>query len=335
MPMKLTQEASSTILGQCQVGSHGGELTRPLNVVTIQNLPAEVLLEIFDSYRQHFKHSPGYEKDWNRKGGWFMLAHVCHQWRHIVLVSSSRLDLRLFLTVDTPMKAVLKRLPPLPIVVHYNNGARTAKDMDRMITAIQCRDRVRGITFQGKGARLAKFFRVMKGFLPRLESLKLSHEAGLPLVLPTTFLRGSAPNLRLLKLKPVSLSSLSQLLSSATGLIDLSLELKTNSGPLPTTSLLVYLQGMPSLRRLQLYFPSYFRSINDLGPSTKTDNIVALSNLTSFHYSGRGVFFEALIAGLATPSLQECHAVITDYTPALASHLSRFINDVEKPIFAV
>lgn len=63
--------------------------------------------------------------------------------------------------------------------------------------------------------------------------------------------------------------------------------------------------------------------------------IAALSNLTSFHYFGGGVFFEALIAGLATPTLQNSLVVITDYTPTLASHLSRFINDVEQSHFAV
>ena len=156
------------------------------------------------------------------------------------------------------MKAVLKRLQQLPVVVHYNHDARTPKDMDRMITAIGCRDRVGGITFQGKGARLAKFFRVMKGFLPKLESLELKHEYDHALVLPPTFLRGSAPNLRILQLVSVLLGSFSRLLSSVTGLIDLSLNLKTDFDLSTTTSLLTYLQGMPSLRRLQLHFQ--FRS---------------------------------------------------------------------------
>jgi hypothetical protein len=89
----------------------------------IDNLSPEVLLEIFDFYQQHFKHFPNYKKHWNRKHGWFKLAHVCPKWCHIVLLSTSWLDVKLFLTVDNPMKAVLKRLSQLPIVIHYNKGA--------------------------------------------------------------------------------------------------------------------------------------------------------------------------------------------------------------------
>jgi hypothetical protein len=51
--------------------------------VTIYNLPSEVLLEIFDQYRQSFVDQP--ERVWNNKNGWFKLAHVCHNWRCLVL----------------------------------------------------------------------------------------------------------------------------------------------------------------------------------------------------------------------------------------------------------
>src|SRR5947208_15219502 len=75
---------------------------------TIDKLPEEVLLEIFDTYRQVIKHVysydhlklraerrhqyesllvPIYERHWNRKHGWFKLIHVCQKWRHIVFAS--------------------------------------------------------------------------------------------------------------------------------------------------------------------------------------------------------------------------------------------------------
>jgi hypothetical protein len=68
--------------------------------------------------------------------------------------------------------------------------------------------------------------------------------------LPTTMLMGSAPSLRCLNLDKVFLSPLSQLLSSTTGLVDLSLRIDTII--CPSASLLAYLQGMPCLCRLRL-----------------------------------------------------------------------------------
>src|SRR5258708_14705304 len=54
-------------------------------------LPEDVLLEIFDVYRQLYELQSGYEKLWNSR--WFRLAHVCQSWRRVVLFSSSRLRL--------------------------------------------------------------------------------------------------------------------------------------------------------------------------------------------------------------------------------------------------
>ncbi|KAH8982794.1 hypothetical protein EDB92DRAFT_1819714 [Lactarius akahatsu] len=38
-------------------------------------LPEDVLLEIFDAYRQLHEHQPDYEKVWNSRDGWFKLVH--------------------------------------------------------------------------------------------------------------------------------------------------------------------------------------------------------------------------------------------------------------------
>ncbi|KAH9173327.1 hypothetical protein EDB89DRAFT_2068785 [Lactarius sanguifluus] len=70
------------------------------NRVTIDNdkHPEDVLLEIFDAYRQLHKLQPNYGKLWNSKDGWFKLAHVCLHWRRAVLLSPSRLHLHLLFT---------------------------------------------------------------------------------------------------------------------------------------------------------------------------------------------------------------------------------------------
>ncbi|KAH9994200.1 hypothetical protein BJV77DRAFT_995298 [Russula vinacea] len=45
--------------------------------LTINHIPDELLLEIFDSYRQAIDH---YDQEWSREYVWFNLAHVCRKW---------------------------------------------------------------------------------------------------------------------------------------------------------------------------------------------------------------------------------------------------------------
>ena len=222
------------------------------------------------------------------------------------------------------MRAVLKCLSPLPIVIHYPKGAPTANDMNYLIAAIRCCDRVRGITFRGRDDRLAKFFRVITGFFPVMESLQIHHAFG-SLELPSRFLGGFTLNLQILKLKRVYQESLSHILPFATGLVELSLTLEFCPSLLPT-SLLAHLQGLPCLCSLQLDVGGFHDPIDIPTNSNETESMVWLSKLTRFHYSGHEGFFEALVARLAAPSLEDTHIVITCTTPTMILHLTQFIN---------
>jgi hypothetical protein len=239
-------------------------------------------LEIFDSYRRVLKnvHShdvsklrakrrhryeyllvPIYERHWNRIHGWFKLIHVCQKWRRIVLASPSSLDLSLVLiehNLGNIMKTVYTpRLPPLPIRIDYAYGTPTDKVVDCVVTALKQCDRMYGIAFKGKCLQLAKVFREMKRPFPALERLEICRSSAnsRTLQLPPTFLGGSAPRLRRLKMFPVFLKSISHVLSSATALVELSLKIDTIFGPSPTASLVAYLQAMPCLRWLALFLP--------------------------------------------------------------------------------
>jgi hypothetical protein len=68
---------------------------------TIVNLPEDVFLEVFDSYRQILRREPYYRRAWNGKDGWLKLAHVCREWRQVVLTSPARLHMRLLFTEHT------------------------------------------------------------------------------------------------------------------------------------------------------------------------------------------------------------------------------------------
>jgi len=275
---------------------------------------------------------PTYERTWNREYGWFKLAHVCGKWRRIVLASPSRLDLSLVLIERNPgnMKTVLtRRFQPLPIRIDYAYGSPTNNDVNRVVTALKQPDRVHGIAFKGQDSQLQKVFREMKRPFPALERLEIRHSHTEEyLSLPQTFLRGSAPRLRRLKMWTVRLKSISQLLSSTTAIVELSLKIDTVFGPSPTASLVAYLQAMPCLRWLTLRLPIGISPTRIPASPETGGKIVPLSKLTFFYFYGHRVFLDGLLSGLAAPSLQTFDIEFRDSFISPTRHTSRFVTDI-------
>jgi hypothetical protein len=293
--------------------------------LTINDLPDELLVEIFDFYRQGSE--DGYQW-WSIKLEWFRLIHVCKRWRVVMFASSSRLDLCFVLSRNEGgnMKTIMSRhFPPLPIDINYKyRGAVKTKDMGRMLAALKRPDRIRGITLSGTAANLDKFFMAATCPFPALESLALRNHYD-QLKIPATFLKGSNPHLRSLELHTISLPSTSRLLLSAPALTYLSLGIDNHVGPLPVVSfLLSLLQSMPCLCRLELLTCP---SIDDQVQPTEPKNIFTLSKLTRFRYAGFGGFLIALMAGFSAPSLRDID--IGFYSPPVM-HFSRFIKGIEE-----
>ena len=308
-----------------------------LPTLTIDDIPDEVLLEIFDFYRKYLTDD---QSLWNKKYKWFKLIHVCRRWRHIVFASFTRLDLCLFVRNRNPgnIKTIFSpRLPPLPIVIDYNyrfsGASRTGtKELGRMLAALKRCDRVRGITFSALPPDFYKLTKATKCPFPILEDLQLCNMGcGMDLELSVTFLKGSAPNLRRLILDRISLTSISSLLSSATMLTELCL---TTYTPFSTESLLAPLQSMHFLRRFELKLQVWKapNSINGPMPPTNPGDTFLLSKLTYFLYCGPSLFLSALVAGFTAPSLQNIHIILRDYDndEVPIFHLIRFLDDVEK-----
>jgi hypothetical protein len=68
-----------------------------ISQMTMDVLPDDVLLEIFDF---HLKRTEDMD-------AWHTLIHVCRKWRHLVLSSSRRLNLRIFCTDKRPVREML------------------------------------------------------------------------------------------------------------------------------------------------------------------------------------------------------------------------------------
>jgi hypothetical protein len=299
--------------------------------LTINHLPDEVLLEIFDSYRQSID---PYDHQWRKNHVWLNLAHVSRKWRAIVFASSFRLDLGITVGPENPdhIKTVLSS--PLPIFIDYKKvyGYITGSARWRMRAALRHHDRVREIVFEGSRANFDGFFKETKCAFPMLESLVLRFEYGHVrqyIKLPDAFLGPdpSDPHLRRLSLERVSLASISGFLLSSTALTDLFLDVDTAFGPLPEMSLLACLKGMACLRSLGLSISS-----SPLDSSPPKD-IVPLSNLTRFRYNGHCIFLSAL-AGLSGPSLRDVDIqFLGEICPIV--HLPRFVNEIEEHYHAV
>ncbi|KAH9042861.1 hypothetical protein EDB84DRAFT_1472773 [Lactarius hengduanensis] len=301
-------------------------------------LPGDVLLAIFDAYRQLHEHQPDYEKVWNSRDGWFKLAHVCMNWRHTVLSSSFHLQVHLLFTPRrSPTDPVLRCLPPFPILIHYSTGPWTEEEGGLALAAITIRhrNRVRGFTLQSRRSdwkQDAEFFRALNHPFPELESLEICppYSFGPDPILPPAFLlRGSAPSLRRLTLREVKPDYISLLLSHyATGLVELSLTIKRSA---PGALLFTNLQHMSCLRRLELDL-DFEPSDSDPPPPDNTGDVIPLSKLTHLIFKGYKLYLLALVDGLVAPSLQHLEATLHDQSRSFSTI---FHHDQSRNLFPI
>jgi hypothetical protein len=296
--------------------------------LAISRIPDELLVEIFDFYRQHNVHS----YQW-----WFKFIHVCKRWRAVMFASSSRLDLCFVLKpkMGGHMKTIMSRhFPPLPIQIKYDREypALKSKDMSRVLAALKRPDRIRGIAFTGDSDNFRKLFKATKCPFPALESLELCVDHA-TLTIPVTFLRGSVSHLRTLSLHHFSLQSISRFLSSIPTLTYLSLVFYDDIG-LPSSMLRLFsnLQSMPCLCHLHLEITS--RITNEAQP-TKPEEKIPLSKLTSFRYHGHSAFLNTFMAEFAAPSLREVDIQLGDNALPPIPYIPQFIDDIGEHYHAV
>ncbi len=144
---------------------------RPVQRGTINTLPDNVLLEVFNSYRQSSKDPE------NRPWKWDMLIQVCRKWRNVVLASPLRLDLWLLCTHRTPVRRTLDCWPSLPIVIRYCASIEfrppSPEDEDNVIAALEHHHRVREIQLAVTSSLLGKIVKLMQVSFPRLRHLSL------------------------------------------------------------------------------------------------------------------------------------------------------------------
>jgi hypothetical protein len=312
--------------------------------VTIDNLPGDVLLEIFDAYRKDMELKVRYEKLWNSNDGWFKLTHVCPRWRHLIHLSPTRLHVHLLFTPRRSSRALmLKNLPPFPVLVDYRASSWTEREENLALAALRHRSRVRRIAIRRPYQCMVKLLRALSHPFPELESLEicpsLCLDSELP-ILPARFrlLSGSAPCLRRLTLREVEPRYLSPLLSTSTALVELTLSLHTEWGLSLEVLLLSHLRSMSCLRHLDLSLIYQFDTIIPDPPlPAGTGDVIPLSKLAHLIFRGHILHFQALVVGLTAPSLRHPDARLSGSLSNLfpIPHLCKLIRDTECRFTAV
>jgi len=300
----------------------------PFILVTIDKLPNDILLEVFDQYRLL---SAG---DWPHLQGWYKLAHTSQRWRQLVLTSSLRLNLQLRCTFRTPVVDMIDHFPLYPLILDYgprNLKTWTSEDQHNLLFALQHLLRAKEIMLSASQSILAEMTVAMIEAAPRLEHLTL-HSQSAEIVLPRNFLNGDAPQLRHLILIGVPLATLGSLLSSTTSLISLVLERIPSPAYFSPTSLVAHVRSMPHLQKLSIGFLSTiprpgFRGEPFLprGPMTR----VTLPALTQLVYRGVSAYIEALLARVETPLIQDVNITLFNQLTLRIPHIYAFLRDIE------
>ncbi|KAH9013754.1 hypothetical protein EDB85DRAFT_2157948 [Lactarius pseudohatsudake] len=183
---------------QAQGKSHG-------RAITINVLPDNVLLDIFDTCRKD--HDPS-------------RSH-----HPILFGSPRRLDLHILCTNGTRVRENLNIWPPFPIAIQYPSyKTLTPDDEDSLFAALEHLGRIRHIDLGLTGPQLREVATMMQVSFPILTHLALGWKDERPPPLPSGFLGGSIPRLQHMHLNGVLFPALPVLLSSISDLTFLSLD---------------------------------------------------------------------------------------------------------------
>ena len=305
-------------------------LSKYFPLVSIDTLPDDVLLEVFDYYRKLSADR------WACLQGWYKLAHTCRRWRQLVFASSLRLNLQLRCTFGTPVPDMIDHSPPFPLILDY--GPRLLKtwthaDEDGLLFALQHLARTREIMLSAPQSTLADIINVMLDTAPMLRRLIL-HTESTEFVLPKSFLDGDAPQLRHLELHGVSLATLHPLLPSATFLVSLILERVPSSAYFSPESLIARISTMPHLQTLSIGFlsaaPRPGLSNQRLLPPGQTPQArIELPALKQLVYRGVSAYLESLLARIRTPVIQDIDITLFNQLALRIPHICTFISDLE------
>ena len=244
-----------------------------------------------------------------KENAWHTLVHVCRQWRYVVFASPRRLDLRLLFTNKTPVQNMLDVWPQLPIVIKPDPNRRRqtwrSKDTRNTIAALKLHNRVceLDIAFNCIPSRLLGKIGAITEPFPLLTHLRIDARDKKVFHLPNSFLGGSAPRLRLLRLLGVPFPALSKLLLSTHDLVALHLSDIPHSGYISPEAMVITLSTLTRLQALTLQFRSPRSPADRANRHPLPVTCVTLPALTSLRFKGDSEYLEVVVSRIDTPLL--------------------------------
>ncbi|KAH9164290.1 hypothetical protein EDB89DRAFT_2078124 [Lactarius sanguifluus] len=298
------------------------------HVVTINSLPDDVLLEIFDSCRK------GHDFGWSTftvAWGWQRLVHVCQRWRQLVFESPRRLDLQLPCTHGIIVRTNLDFWPPLPIAIHYEYDRLSVDDHDSLFAALEHPDRVSQVNLCLTGPLLEEVATEMEVPFPALTRLTLQWEDEADETPPAFFngfLGGSAPCLQYLHLECVLFPALPALLFTSTDLVNLSLHDIPPDGYISPEAMVACLAALSRLESLLIKFQSEASRPDQIHPPPATRTVVP--SLLTFEFEGCDEYLEDLLARIDGPQLYHINIRYFDQLPGIhVAQLFKFLDRSE------
>jgi hypothetical protein len=278
-------------------------------VVTIDDLPDDVLLAIFDFYVVKYQDQIFFEFGKGEIESWQSLVHVCRRWRGLVFASPRRLNLRLCCTLVTSARMSLDVWPLLPLFIRsgLSETFQTSMARDNVIAEVEHTDRICQIEINLDSyttRQIEKLWTAMQVPFPELTVLYLSHPDSTHVsVLPDSFLGGSAPRLRRLFLGAIPFPGIPKLLLSATQLVHLFLINIPHSGYFSPEAMATCLSALTSLKVLQLEFES-----PESCPDLESQRLFlptrfVLPTLTKFSFQGVNEYLEEFLAWIDAPQV--------------------------------
>ena len=257
---------------------------------SIDVLPDDVLLEIFDSYIGELREIEA----------WQSLVHVCRRWRSLAFASPHRLKLQLSCAPETPARDTLEVWPVLPLLVQGH--IPETSDVDDIVAVLEHRHRVCKIDLNVPSSQFEKISAAMQEPFPQLTDMSLwSYDETAP-ALSDSFLGGSAPRLRSLWLDGIPFPGLPNLHFSST-LVSLRLLTIPHSGYISPEAMVNCLSLLTSLESLRLELQSPLSNPDLENRHLPPPPNVVLPALKNFQFKGVSEYLEALVACIDAPHL--------------------------------
>ena len=289
-------------------------------------LDDDVLLEIFDFYVDE---AMGNDLEIQTTMEWITLVHVCRRWRSVIFQSPRCLNLRLVCKPKTPLRDTMDIWPPFPLIIRDKDDEKPP-GVDNTIAALEHNDRICQIDLICSYSQITYIAEsaAMQNPFPELTHLKLDvvHRDTTGPILPDSFLGGTAPRLRSLRLFYIIFPALPKLLLSATHLVKLDL-CTPHYGYIPPETMAPSLSALTSLEFLCLghsHIPQ--PDLERLRPPPPQVTRSVLPVLTTMLFAGSSVYLEEILARIDAPRLNKMHVTFFNIFPFDTPQLFQFIS---------